>query len=147
MDTNSILNEILKALIIAGVPILLTGLGYLGSYLRAWIEAKTKNQWLIVLEREAFTVVSALNQKLAAPIKEAAKDGRLTAEEANDIKQRAKAILWESFKDIPKHLFPDLGQRVETLIESQVSQIKVAAQNPTETPAKEVLSSKPGETI
>ena len=57
-------------------------------------------------------------------------------------------ILFDAVKTIPVHIFPDIGQRVETLIESQVNQLKAAIPvNPTQPPAAVVCQSKPGETI
>lgn len=129
MDYHQILSDVLKAALIAAVPAIMAAITAALGWLRSWLEANTKNQWLLIIEREAFEVVAAIQQKTAQPIKDAASDGKLSDEEKKRIQDIAIAELQARLKDIPKHLFPDLVGRIGHAIEAAVPAAK-ALQNP-----------------
>lgn len=133
MDWSQILSDVLKAVLVAALPAIMAMVGSLFGYIRAWVEANTKNQWLVIIEREAFEVVAAIGQKTVEPLKAAAADGKLTEAEVKTIKDVAVAELQARLKDIPKHLFPDLIGRIGHAVEAAVPQAKALA-NPTKSP-------------
>ena len=65
---NEVLKDVLMAALIAAIPAGVALITSLFGYLNAWIEAKTKNQWLLIIEREAFDVVSYIGQTMIDPI-------------------------------------------------------------------------------
>ncbi len=121
---NEALKEALMAAVITAIPFLMGVVGSALVRVKAYLDASTKNQYLLMFYREAATVVSAMNQKMAQPFKDASADGKLTADEGNAIKQAAKAALWEAVKDIPKHIIPDIAGKIEIAIEGAVNDAK-----------------------
>lgn len=132
MGWSQVLNEALKALLVVSIPALAAVVASLWGYLKSWIEAQTRNQWLIVIEREAFQVVAAVGQSVVTALKEKAADGSLTAEECQYVKNIALDTLKARLSAIPKALFPDLEKRLSDAVEAAVPQAKAA--NPTQSP-------------
>jgi hypothetical protein len=134
MDWQMIMTETLKGLLIASIPALAAVIASLWGYLKAWIEAQTRNQWLIVIEREAFQVVAAVGQTIVVSLKEKAADGSLTAEECQYVKNKALETLKTRLSAIPRGLFPDIEKRMADAVEAAVPQAKAA--NPTQSPVQ-----------
>lgn len=132
MNWNEILNETLKALAVASIPAIAALVASLWGYVKAWIEAQTRNQWLLVIEREAFQVVAAVGQSVVAALKEKAADGSLSAEECQYVKNIALDTLKARLSAIPKNLFPDIEKRLADAVEAAVPAAKAA--NPTASP-------------
>jgi hypothetical protein len=133
---SEVTSEALKCILIAAMPYIVSLIGRLFSYVREYIEASTRNQWLLAIEKEAFEVVAAIGQKTAGPLKEAAADGKLTDEEKNRLKQIAMDELQARLKGIPMRLFPDLVGKLGHAIEAAVPQAKVLQNPPQAQPSK-----------
>ena len=131
MDWNNVLSEVLKAALIAAIPAALALFTAAMSRLQAWLEAQTKNEWLKIIEREAFQIVAGVQQAVVDPLKEAAKDGKIDATELANIKATAQKALESRLKGIPAHLFPDLGDRLGHAIEAAIPQAKAIANPPS----------------
>jgi len=132
MEWNTVLTETLKALLIASIPALAAVVASLWGYLKAWIEAQTRNQWLLVIEREAFQVVAAVGQSMVSALKEKTADGSLSPEDCQHVKTVALDTLKARLSAIPRAMFPDLEKRLADAVEAAVPAAKAA--NPTSSP-------------
>ena len=114
-------------------------LGFLSTKLIAFINSKTeavkkniKNEtvktYIDVVSNTVSEVVQALNQEIVNGIKEASKDGKLTEDEAKEIKNKAiektLGILSDDAKETLTMVFGDLDTYISTLIESAVYKAK-----------------------
>jgi hypothetical protein len=133
VDYHQLLSDVLKAALIASVPVIMALVTAALGWLKAWIDANVKNVYLQVISNEALEVVSAIMQKTSQPIKDAAVDGKLSDEEKAKIKQIAIDELMARLKGIPAHIFPDLMGRVGHAIEAAIPVAK-ALQNPQSAP-------------
>lgn len=95
-DAPNLLEAVVRALAPlsdALLPLLLTVLSWAAYQAAAWIRAKVGNELaqraLLGLTNGAETVVAELAQTTVAALKEAAGDGKLTAEEVEDIRREA----------------------------------------------------------
>jgi hypothetical protein len=113
--------EIKHAVIAGAVPVLVTLIGWGLSMLRAWLEAKIKNEWAQRIAAEAFQVVGAVAQAVGDDLKESTKDGKLSEDEKQRLKGIAVNALRDRLKDVPKHVFPDLESRMSDAIEAAVN--------------------------
>lgn len=125
MDYNVLLTEVIKALVIALVPVLTVLVGRLYCWLVAWIEAHTTNQHLLRIEREAFAVVAAVGQSIADPLKEALKDGKLDDTERQRLKMIATDALKARLAGLPAQLLTP--QRISDAIEAAIPAAKAVS--------------------
>ena len=119
MDTlNQILNELLKAVIVVGVPIFLSLVTAAYGWLKTWVKAHTTNQYVLRIGHESAVVVGAVGQSVAQPLKDAAADGKLTAEEMQRVKGIALDALKARLVGLPAELITDtkLGQAIEAAV-------------------------------
>lgn len=115
------MEEIKHAVIAGAVPVLVMLIGWAFSWVRAWLEAKIKNEWAQRIAAEAFQVVGAVAQAVGDDLKESAKDGKLSEDEKNRLKGIAMNALRDRLRDVPKHVFPDIESRMSDAIEAAVA--------------------------
>jgi len=124
MDWHTLLNDIIKAVVIAAIPAL-TGLVALAfSWLREYAKTHIQNAILQRITNEAFEVVLAVGQAIGDDFKKAAADGKLSEDEKATLKTRAINALKLRLIDIPKHLLPNLETRLSEAIEAAVAKKK-----------------------
>lgn len=138
METTT-LNFINEGVITILYPVIVALLGFLSTKLIAFINSKTeavkkniKNEtvktYIDVVSNTVSEVVQALNQEIVNGIKEASKDGKLTEDEAKEIKNKAiektLGILSDDAKETLTMVFGDLDTYISTLIESAVYKAK-----------------------
>lgn len=87
------MKEYLPLIVDLLIPILMSLVAWLSVSAKKWIDAKVKNEWargaLTRLGDAVYDVVKATEQTMAQEIREAAADGKFTADEAKAIKQHA----------------------------------------------------------
>ena len=138
METTT-LNFINEGVITILYPVIVALLGFLSTKLISFINSKTeavkkniKNEtvktYIDVVSNTVSEVVQALNQEIVNGIKEASKDGKLTEDEAKEIKNKAiektLGILSDDAKETLTMVFGDLDTYISTLIESAVYKTK-----------------------
>jgi len=87
------MKELLPQIIDLMIPVAIALLAWLSASATRWINSKVKNEYLRgALERlndAVYTAVKASEQTLVKELREAAKDGKITKDEAEEIKKRA----------------------------------------------------------
>lgn len=119
------------------LPILMSGLAWLGARAVTLINARVKNEWLkgalVRLDDAVLAVVRELQQTTVDAIKEAAKDGKITDEERARIKDLALASVKshlgaKGLGELAKVLGLDdgsLGKLISSKIEAAVYAMKL----------------------
>jgi hypothetical protein len=125
MDWQAMTTECIKVLAMAAAPFLLALVARAYQWIVVWIEAHTTNQYLLRIEREAFTVVAAVAQSIAEPLKESLKDGKLDDAERQRLKTIAMDALKARLVGLPANMLSD--QRLSDAIEAAIPQAKAAA--------------------
>jgi hypothetical protein len=110
---NELLSEVVKALIAAAIPLLLTGLAWAFKLFREWLIAHTENLYLRRVEIVFADSVAYVGQVVADDLKAKSADGKLTDEEKQSTKQLAIDTAMAQLRDIPAKLIGDPGKRVE----------------------------------
>jgi hypothetical protein len=117
-NLNYILNELLKAVIVVGVPIALSLATAAYGWVKDWVKSHTTNQYLLRIGHEAAQIVAAMGQSMAGPMKDAAADGKLTEAEMQRVKGAALDALRSRLAGLPAELITDvkLGQAIEAAV-------------------------------
>ena len=122
----------MKQILVAAMPeifsilmvIIAIGISYLIQFLKKKVKNEEVREALNTVCDVTSTIVNSLNQTMAQPMKEAASDGKLTAEERLSLKTRAivevKAILGAEIPKILKKRVPDLEKLISHNVEENV---------------------------
>lgn len=145
METISqILNEALKAALIASLPVLLMLIGKLIQAGMDWLEAHTSTIWLRRLEEEAEIVVLGLWEVAAKAIKEACADGKISVDEAKSklmaLKPVAVDLLNKWLTSLPEKYKPLLQAKLSEAVEGALSRLKMDGRLPSNPPSAPVSS-------
>lgn len=133
---NEILNELLKALTVALIPVVATLAGLLAKKALAWLESKTTNEYLKTVEHEAEEIVLALDAEIVSTAKQAASDGVITQAELAEAFARAKnkalELLQIRLKNYPAKIAAQVASKASEVIEAQITKQKAngSIQNP-----------------
>ena len=104
--------------------IIAIGITYGIQFLKKKVKNEEVREALNTVCNVTSTIVNSLNQTMAAPMKEAASDGKLNAEERLSLKTRAiaevKAVLGVEILKILKKRIPDLEKLISHKIEENV---------------------------
>ena len=134
--TITFLNELIVTIVIPAITALLA---FLGKKLVAFIdkkgeelETRTKNDkaktYIDLATSTVTDVVEALNQTVVGSIKAASEDGKLTKEDAENIKTMAidttKKLLNSEAKDAIATVIDDLDEFIAVLVEAAVAKSK-----------------------
>jgi paraquat-inducible protein B len=137
MDWHTILNESLKALVIAAIPWLMAKMTPLISAAFDYIEAKTGAEWARRLENEAEQIVLALWEGLSKGIKQDLADGKLTKEEAAgrlaEVGAEARKRLSAWLSGMPARFQPQVEQKVGAALEAALARLKIVKSIPPAT--------------
>ena len=135
-------SKILEILLSAAVPAITALLLWLVSKLIKFFDTKVneiktrvKNETLVkyidIVAINAKNIVMSLNQTMVEDLKAAASDGKLTKEDALNIKTKALTLLTntvsEDMKQVLEESFGDLHAYLDTLIEKTVAEVKKIA--------------------
>lgn len=131
-------------------PLLVAALTYASARGAAFINTKVKSEnfrvALLKVDEAVMTTVKALQQTTVASLKDAAKDGVFTAEEAAKVKAEAVALVMAqlgSIEAIGKQLGMAEAERLKAMIDAKIE----AAVYDMRRSFGETLLAVPGETI
>jgi hypothetical protein len=126
--------SLLEQALVAVTPILGLLISWAGLSIARWLHAHVKNEYfqtaLTRLNEVVTTIVTGLYQQVTTSLKAAAKDGKLTAEEARKIKTDAVVSVLEQLgergvRDLERVLQKDVVEEfVEAKIEAAVHALK-----------------------
>ncbi len=125
-------SEAVADILITGLPVVTAGTAYIltaaGIYLTSKYRGNRIAQALAVLDQIVIDVVKELNQTVVEDLKKARSDGKLTADEAAQIKSKAADLIMKRIgAGIPRMLqkvFGSLLALISTKIEAAVYDLK-----------------------
>ena len=132
-------NDVLSIILSAAVPALTIILTWCAKWLTGFLDAKkqealtkskndTVKTYVELVADNAINVVTSLNQTLVEGLKKASEDGKLTLEDANNIKNTAIIMLTdtlsEDIQEVLEETFGDLQSYLSNVIEKTVVMIK-----------------------
>jgi len=127
---ENILNEVLKALIAAFIPVIGTVMIYLTKKLLEYLDSKTNNELLKTIECEGGEIVLAVESEIVSKGKEAAADGQITQAELEEIYARAKnkalELLNLRLRNYPTGIANIVSKKASEFIEAQLMKQKAS---------------------
>jgi len=121
---DEVLNELLKALLTALVPVLGTVLVYGTKKLLEYVESKTTNEYLKTFEHESGEVILAIEGEIVGQAKKDAADGTITQAELEQsfifAKNKAMELLKLRLKNYPQTIQKMLENKLSEVVESQI---------------------------
>ena len=132
MDINEILTTIITVLVIPAIPVLA---GYIIQFLKnqtaklkAETESELQHKYLTLLDDAIYSTVQSFNQTLVEGLKSKAEDGKLTKEDAQDIKKQVFNTVIDTLSPQVRlalnEMFGDAKTYIDNSIEKWVAELK-----------------------
>jgi hypothetical protein len=133
MLKQEIINQIITLLVIPALPavtgFVITWFRAKTEYLNRQIENEKVKHYILLLEKVTSDVVASLSQTTVDELKKKSSDGKLTQQEAKEIKQIAKEqiidILGDNGCEALGDIYKDLEKLVSIKIEAEIKKSKV----------------------
>lgn len=147
VDWSSVLNEVIKVLVAAAIPILTLALRKVIMAGFEWLRGYADKYHLGNVFQQAENAVLAMYEKTVKGIQQDFADGKITPEEKAarlaQVKKDAMDMLGGFVKSIPAHLQPYLSSKLGELIEAALSKLKIDGAIPSKTIAAALNPSVP----